>query len=547
MVSFKYAYLSILLVLFFAIPIAAQEVNDASTDGVKVIEAKDIPVDTLAMDMQGVKQMELLESANPINDNTLPFIAVGDKKNFDLKDIEIAAKYDSLWMKELYESAALYDDMYNEVVHLDHNLVTESTLNTDTLKLRLERLNQKTPFNVVYNPSLENVIKSFLVRKRGLIERMLTVSQFYFPLFEEQLDNHDIPLEMKYLAIVESALNPKARSRVGATGLWQFMYSTGKMYNLDVSSYVDERSDPIKSTEAACLYLAKLYDIFDDWDLALAAYNSGPGNVNKAIRRSGGYKNYWNIRRNLPRETAGYVPAFLATMYLFEYAEEHGIKAQKVDRTYFETDTIHVKSLITFDQISELVGISTDELKILNPSYKLNIIPYIKGKDYALRLPKAAMGKFVANEEAIYAHVDQQLKSKESPLPQLVKTDNRIRYKVRSGDYLGKIAARYGVGVSQIKRWNGLRSNNLRVGQRLTIYSRKPVMVSKSVSKSGNSTSNNVSVAGAKVHTVKSGDSLWTISRKYPGISIENLREWNGISGSNLKPGTKLKLCDCSS
>ncbi len=547
MVSFKHTCLSILLAIFFAIPISAQEVNDASTDGVRVIESKDIPVDTLAMDMVGVKQMELLESANPINDNTLPVVVIGDKKTFDLKDIEIAAKYDSLWMKELYESAALYDEMYSEVAHLDHNLVTESTLNTDTLKLRLERLNQETPFNVVYNPSLENVIKSFLVRKRGLIERMLTVSQFYFPLFEEQLDNHDIPLEMKYLAIVESALNPKARSRVGATGLWQFMYSTGKMYNLDVSSYVDERSDPIKSTEAACLYLSKLYDIFDDWDLALAAYNSGPGNVNKAIRRSGGYKNYWNIRRNLPRETAGYVPAFLATMYLFEYAEEHGIKAQKVDRTYFETDTIHVKSLITFDQISELVGVSTDELKILNPSYKLNIIPYIKGKDYALRLPKAAMGKFVANEDAIYAHVDQQLKSKESPLPQLVKTDDRIRYKVRSGDYLGKIAARYGVGVSQIKRWNGLRSNNLRVGQRLTIYSKKPVMVSKSVSKSGNSTSNNVSLAGAKMHTVQSGDSLWTISRKYPGISIENLREWNGISGNNLKPGTKLKLCNCSS
>ena len=547
MVSFKYACLSIILATFFAIPIVAQEANDASTNGVKIIEIKDIPADTLAMDVEGVKQMELLESANPINDKTLPVIAVGDKKTFDLKDIEIAAKYDSLWMKELYESAALFDDMHNEVVHLDHNLVTESTLNTDTLKLRLERLNQKTPFNVVYNPSLENVIKSFLVRKRGLIERMLTVSQFYFPLFEEQLDNHDIPLEMKYLAIVESALNPKARSRVGATGLWQFMYGTGKMYNLDVSSYVDERSDPIKSTEAACKYLSKLYTIFGDWDLALAAYNSGPGNVNKAIRRSGGYKNYWNIRRNLPRETAGYVPAFLATMYLFEYAEEHGIKAQKVDRTYFETDTIHVKSLITFDQISELVGIGTDELKILNPSYKLNIIPYVKGKDYSLRLPKAAMGKFVANEEAIYAHVNQQIKSKESPLPQLVKADNRIRYKVRSGDYLGKIAARYGVGVSQIKRWNGLRSNNLRVGQRLNIYSKKPVMSSSIASKSVKSASNTAIVAGAKVHTVKSGDSLWTISRKYPGISIENLREWNGISGNNLKPGTKLKLCDCSS
>ncbi|NND78431.1 MAG: LysM peptidoglycan-binding domain-containing protein [Maribacter sp.] len=547
MVSFKYTCLSILLAMFFAVPSTAQEINDASTNGLKAIEVNTIPLDTLSKDMEGVKQTGLLQAKNAINDNTLPVIVEGDKKTYDLKDIELAAKYDSLWLRELYKSTPFFDDLYSEVVELNHNLVTESKLNTDTLKMRLQRLNQKTPFNVAYNPSLENVINSFLVRKRGLIERMLTISQFYFPLFEEQLDNHDIPLEMKYLAIVESALNPKARSRVGATGLWQFMYSTGKMYNLDVSSYVDERRDPIKSTEAACLYLSKLYDIFDDWDLALAAYNSGPGNVNKAIRRSGGYKNYWNIRRNLPRETAGYVPAFLATMYLFEYAEEHGIKAQKVDRTYFETDTIHVKSLITFDQISELVGVGTEELKVLNPSYKLNIIPYVKGKNYTLRLPKAAMGKFVANEEAIYAHVDQELKKKESPLPQLVKADNRIRYKVRSGDYLGKIAARYGVGVSQIKRWNGLKSNNLRIGQRLTIYSRKPVLSSKSTSKSTKASTNKVSLADTKVHTVQSGDSLWTISRKYPGISIENLREWNGISGNNLKPGTKLKLCDCSS
>ncbi|MGB5666949.1 MAG: LysM peptidoglycan-binding domain-containing protein [Maribacter sp.] len=547
MVSFKLPCLSTVLAIILAIPLSAQEAKDASIKKIRVIETKDIPLDTLAMDLEGVEQMELLESSNTINDNSLPVIEVGDKKSFDLKDIEVAAKYDSLWMKELYESALLYDDMYNEVSNLDTTSIIETSLNTDTLKMRLNRLNQKTPFNVVYNPSLENVIKSFLVRKRGLIERMLTVSQFYFPLFEEHLDNYDIPLEMKYLAIVESALNPRARSRVGATGLWQFMYGTGKMYKLDVSSYVDERSDPIKSTEAACKYLSKLYDIFDDWDLALAAYNSGPGNVNKAIRRSGGYKNYWNIRRNLPRETAGYVPAFLATMYLFEYAEEHGIKAQKVDRTYFETDTIHVKSLITFDQISALVGVGVEELKVLNPSYKLNIIPYVKGKDYALRLPKTAMGKFVTNEEAIYAHVESQVKSKESPLPQLVKADDRIRYKVKSGDYLGRIASRYGVGVSQIKRWNGLRSNNLRVGQRLTIYSRRAVTTSQTTTNNTKTVSNKAIVAGSKIHTVQSGDSLWTISRKYPGISIENLREWNGISGNNLKPGTKLKLCDCSS
>lgn len=545
-------YLPFLSLLIFALPLGAQE-NDSAPfhkDSLKITEAKEISLDPTAMDMKGVAQMELMEAETDLKDNPLVLVKKGDKGAYNLEDNKLAAKYDSLWMKELYEIAALSDEMYDEVSKLDVEKPYEYDLPTDTLKARLARLNQKTPFNVVYNPSLENVIKSFLTRKRDLMNRMLTVSQFYFPLFEQEFDNHDIPLEMKYLAIVESALNPKARSRVGATGLWQFMYGTGKEHGLDVSSYVDERSDPIKATRAACEYLNRMYKIFDDWDLALAAYNSGPGNVNKAIRRSGGYKNYWNLRRNLPRETAGYVPAFLATMYLFEYAEEHGLRGKKVERPYFETDTIHVKSLITFDQISELIGISTEELEVLNPSYKLKVIPFIKGKDYTLRLPKKAMGKFVTNEVAIYAHVEKELKSKESPLPALVKAAeaNRIRYRVRSGDYLGKIAERYGVRVSQIKNWNGLRNNSLRIGQRLTIYprgSRGVTKVAKNSSPKKNV--NPVVVGGDKLHTVRSGDSLWTISRKYPGITIEDLRKWNGISGNSLKPGMKLKLCDCPS
>ncbi len=541
----KRFYLSIAL-LFFAVPLLAQEEETAPQTTIKVIEAKDIPLDTLALPLLKKEPTVSVDSTGSINDNPLTLsINKNTTAKYDLKDYEHAAKYDSLWMKELLETNVLFEDMYAEIENLNVEATYETEINTDSLKARLERLNQKTPFNISYNRSLESVIKSFLIRKRGLMERMLTVSQFYFPLFEQQLDNYDIPLEMKYLAIVESALNPRARSRVGATGLWQFMYGTGKEYKLDVSSYVDERSDPIKSTEAACKYLGKLYDIFEDWDLALAAYNSGPGNVNKAIRRSGGQKNYWNIRRNLPRETAGYVPAFIATMYLFEYAEEYGLKAKKADRTYFVTDTIHVKSLITFKQISELVGVDVEELKILNPSYKLNVIPYVKGKNYSLRLPVAAMGKFVANEAAIYAHIDKELKSKEVVLPEATQPQNQIRYKVRDGDYLGKIASRYGVGVSQIKRWNGLRSNNLRIGQRLTIFTRN----SKGTpSKTVANTSKAVVIPpGAKVHTVQSGDSLWTISKKYPGISVENLREWNGISGKNLKLGTKLKLCACPS
>ncbi|WP_127023322.1 LysM peptidoglycan-binding domain-containing protein [Flagellimonas beolgyonensis] len=465
--------------------------------------------------------------------------------NFELADLEEARRYDSLWLKELHSNAELFSDMVLEIQRDTANdSIFEIDLPTDTLKARLARMNEKTPFNITYNPSLESVIKSFLTRRRDLMQRMITSSQFYFPLFEQELDNQNIPLEIKYLAIVESALNPKARSRVGAKGLWQFMYSTGKMYGLDVSSYVDERHDPIMATKAASKYLAKLYEIFNDWDLALAAYNSGPGNVNKAIRRSGGYENYWNIRPFLPRETAGYLPAFLATMYIFEYAEEHGLQYKKADRPYFETDTVHVKHLITFDQISKLVDISTEELEMLNPAYKLNIIPKVKGKDYALRLPKSKIGKFVSNEEQIYAYVKKELDSVEKPLPQMIAANDQVRYKVKSGDYLGKIAERYGVGVSEIKRWNGLRSNNLRIGQRLTIFPRKPYIASNSTKSSSNSST---AVNGTKVHTVQQGDSLWTISKKYPGVSVENLREWNGLSGNNLKPGTKLKLCDCSS
>ena len=256
--------------------------------------------------------------------------------------------------------------------------------------------------------------------------KLMSLSDYYFPLFEESLDNYNIPLEVKYLAIVESALKPRAKSRVGATGLWQFMFGTGKEYGLNVSSYVDERSDPVKSTEAASKYLAKLYEIFGDWDLALAAYNSGPGNVSKAIRRSGGYENYWNIRPFLPRETAGYLPAFLATMYIFEFAEEHGFNKQRPQYHYVETDTIHIKKMITLDQVSDLLEVPIEELQFLNPSYKLDIIPFIEGEDYTLRLPRSVVGKFVSNEDSIYAFAQSEFDKREKPLPAIYGS-NKIK------------------------------------------------------------------------------------------------------------------------
>ena len=487
------------------------------------------PIKTIAVDTLIDGKSQVLKQIKPVHDSIV-------KKEF--QDLEIAAEFDKKWMQELF-SSGLYDTIYKSVSELKYDEIYYPELPTDTLKKRLAELDAKTPFNIEYNASLESVIKSYLKNRRRHLERLMALSEYYFPMFEKELDNYDIPLEIKYLAIVESALKPRAKSRVGATGLWQFMFATGKEFGLDVSSYVDERSDPIMATEAAAKYLARLYRIFGDWDLALAAYNSGPGNVSKAIRRSGGYENYWNIRPHLPRETAGYLPAFLATMYIFEYAEEHGFQPQKPEITYIETDTIKVKQMITLDQVSEITSIPMEMLQFLNPSYKLDIIPFIKDEDYVLRLPRKYVGPFVANEASIYAFAKAEFDKREKPLPQFFDTNSRVRYRVKSGDYLGKIARIYGVRVSQIKQWNGLRSNNLRVGQRLTIYPRKPV--SQAPSKS-TSSSKKVTIQdpNAKTYKVKNGDSLWTIAQKFPGVSVDNIKNWNNISSSKLKIGTVL-------
>lgn len=458
-----------------------------------------------------------------------------DSITFQLEDDPLAELIDTRWRRELSRM-----DLYDSITRIRENQfyydeVKNIDLPTDTLKKRLAAINARTPFNVEYNPSLESVIKRYLKRHKPTMEKLMAVSQFYFPMFEERLDSYDIPLEMKYLAIVESALRPRARSRVGATGLWQFMFATGKIFDLEVNSYVDDRMDPIAATEAACAYLSQLYDIHGDWDLALASYNSGPGNVSKAIRRSGGYKNYWNIRHNLPRETAGYVPAFLATMYLFEYADEHGYRTEKAPANYFATDTIHIKQAITLDQVSTLIGVPLETVQFLNPQYKLDVIPVVENKQYYIRLPIEYVGKFVNNEEAIYAFAKAELDKREKPLEEVLAADAQVRYRVRSGDYLGKIANKYGVRVSQIKNWNNLHSNALKIGQRLTIYPRTPVANSAVSSKP-----KKVVPQGRKTYTVRQGDSLWKIANKFPGVSVANIKVWNDISGTKLKPGMKL-------
>lgn len=469
-----------------------------------------------------------------IPDSVKATIEAVDAVFSNIEDIRYTAKVDSVW-KDLIKTS-LANKSYTDP-KIDSLPEIKKTVSTDTLKARLARLDAKTPFHISYNESLEKVINYYLQRSRLHVEKLMGLSEFYFPMFEQELDKHNIPLEMKYLAIVESALNPRAKSRVGATGLWQFMFTTGKMHGLEVSSYVDERMDPVLATEAACKYLSTLYGIFGDWDLALASYNSGPGNVSKAIRRSGGSKDYWVLRDYLPKETAGYVPAFIATMYLFEYANEHGYQRYKPEITYFDTDTIKVKQLIKFDQIVEATGVDEDVLTFLNPSYKLDIIPSIERETYYLRLPVAEVGKFVANEDKIYEVATTQIAQAEEELPKYYEATDKVRYRVQSGDYLGKIAGKFGVRVSEIKRWNNMRNSSLRAGQYLTIYPKKPNTEGVVVKKSSKTKR-----SGKKYYTVQEGDSLWSISRKFTGISVKDIQEWNGISGSNLKPGMKLKI-----
>jgi len=418
-----------------------------------------------------LKEIEADLARKRITWETKKEIILNDSISFTIQDVVQAKEIDSLWLAFLFDSGR-YDEMYKTVTEETFEEVEYHELPTELLKERLEALNARTPFQIEYNPKLESVIKQYLkYRKRGLT-RIIGLSKYYFPMFEEVLDKHNLPLELKYLAVVESALDPRAKSPAGASGLWQFMYQTGRAFDLKSNSYVDDRNDPILSTEAASEYLSYLHGLFDDWDLALAAYNSGPGNVSKAIRRSGGSRNYWNIRPFLPRETANYVPAFLATMYIFEYADEHGLYTDGPRTPMIATDTIHVKETISFEQINKITDIPIKELQYLNPSYKLDVIPYAKDRPYALRLPLEAVGTFVANEENVYAYAKAEAEQKEKPNPELLKENERVRYRVKSGDYLGKIAQRYRVSVNQIKQWNGLRNNNLRIGQVLVIFPR---------------------------------------------------------------------------
>ena len=487
------------------------------------------------------------------NTLTLPKLSYLDSLKNTFVNHSTSNCIDERWMAEL-TNTELSENMFSDISSLNIDSEVSYDLSSEVLKKRLAKMDAKSPFNIEYNPALENTIKSFLKNRTKAFERLMAVSEYYFPMFEEHLAKYNIPLELKYLAIVESALNPKAKSRVGASGLWQFMYPTGKQYNLEVNSYVDERHDPLKATEAACQYLSHLYEIFGDWSLVLASYNAGPGNVSKAIRRSGGSQNYWNIRKFLPRETANYVPAFLATMYIYEFKKEHGILPKKATLTYFETDTIMVKKQMSFKHISELLDIPVEQIEFLNPIYKLKVIPFEEDKAHYLRLPKNKMGLFVSNEEKIYAYLNYLETYKEKTKSEYIASTSKDSigtgadststavskpkferktqfHTIKSGESLGKIADKYNVSITELKKWNSIKGNTIQAGKKLKIYSDKKITENSEQKTSKNGT-----------YTVKNGDSLFSISKQFPGVSIEDLKKWNDISGDNIQPGMKLKI-----
>ena len=350
--------------------------------------------------------------------------------------------------------------------------INELNINTDSIKSRIEHINSTTPFQIDYTPQLEKAIIKYLEKKQATYLDLYSKSRYYFPIFEDALQKYNVPLELKYLPIVESSLNPKAKSRAGATGLWQFMFNTAKSLDLKVNSYVDERMDPIKSSDAAAKYLSELYLQFKDWNLVIAAYNYGPTNIKRAMKASG-YSNFWNLRGYLPKETANYVPSFLSTLYLFEYANEHNIETGNTKYSLTLTDTVLIKQKISFSHISEEINIPLDTLNFLNPSYIHNIIPVIKNKDHYLTLPQNYTENFIEKESIIYEQATLDYDSREKPLPQLYELNSRTLYRVVSGDFLGKIANNYGVSISDIKKWNKLKSDRLNIGQKLILFPRK--------------------------------------------------------------------------
>ena len=416
-----------------------------------------------------------------------------------------------------------------------------SNVSDEVMKSRLESMNSY--ITLPYNEKVRNYMVLYSEKMPTKMGNILGLCQYYMPIFEETFSKYNLPDELKYVAIIESALNPVAVSRAGAKGMWQFMTKTAKSYGLEINSYVDERLDPFKASDAAARYLEDSYKLFGDWNLAISSYNCGPGNVNKAIRRGGG-RDFWKVYDYLPRETRGYVPAFVGAMYAIRYSKEYGLTPSNVQMPV-QVDTFEIRKNLHFQQVSDLVGISVEELENLNPQYIKDIVPG-NSKPYILRIPFNYSSAFIANEDSLYTHRAEELFN-----PQTLEsvksssasssTGERVAYKVKNGDNLGKIAARYRVTVNQLKSWNHLRSNTIRVGQTLYIYrSGGPSPASAAAKTQTTGKTSSTATGQGTTYKVQKGDSLYKIAKKY-GTTADRLMEYNGI-GSSLRIGQVIKI-----
>lgn len=432
--------------------------------------------------------------------------------------------------------------MYAGKIKYDSSCVSRKThcpsLPDTTYMSRLAKIT--TLIELPYNDVIKKNIEYYTGPRRRFVEQVLGLSQYYFPMIEQIFDANGIPLELKYLAVVESALNPRAYSKQGASGLWQFMLPTGKSLGLEISTLVDERQDPYKSTLAAAKYLKSLYNIYNDWTLAIAAYNCGPGNVNKAIKRTSGKKDYWAIYYNLPKGTREYMPLFIALNYIINYHQEHQI-CPSVCPIALDMDTLKINQTIHFSQIAKTTGISIEEIRAFNPQFKRNIIPGNQ-RTHTLRLPIPAIMAYIEKEQTI-VNANNNLRptveigTRTTHLPATPEGEF-IFHTIRSGETLGGIASKYKVKVNDLRAWNNIVNNNIRAGRKLKVYGSSAV---SSLAQRPNNT-NGSPVLSFKEYKVKSGDSFWTIARNHK-TSIQQILDINNMnSSSKLQPGQVIRI-----
>jgi membrane-bound lytic murein transglycosylase D len=424
---------------------------------------------------------------------------------------------------------------------------------------RIAALRRKTPINLVYNEHVRGFIRLYAVDRRGMTAKILGLAKLYFPLFEEKFDANNVPLEMKYLAIVESALNPTAVSSAGAKGLWQFMYGTGRMYGLQSSSFIEDRYDPYKASVAASRHLKDLYNIYGDWFLALAAYNSGPGNVNKAIRKAGGIKDYWAIWDYLPAETRGYVPAFIAVNYIMNYYNEHNIRPVEPGFLYQDIDTLRTTRFLSFEQMNETIGVPMRDLQFLNPQYKLGIIPAATSSaPNVIRLPRKYVAQFQKREDEIYAYKSPSTVEREGLYARLASINGGSRFQVvesgssdksqkihvvQQGENLGSIARMYRIYISQLIAWNNLKDPDVTPGQKLIVFGQPDRSISSPVDSGTDEGTDRGSVKKTiERYRVGKGETLVSIARKN-GTTVQRLLALNNLgSKKKVVPGQRLKV-----